>query len=91
MTVTHHECHMTVDGIPINFEVEGEAEWGKDVTLYSPHTVLVNTEWKDRGFSVMSLFDSDEIEYIIKGTKSYKIIIFSWSFFCYVYCLQITF
>jgi len=77
MTVTQHECHMTVDGIPIYFKVEGEAQWGKDVTLYSADAVLSNTEWKDRGFSVMSLFDSDEVEYILKETKIILLRIFN--------------
>jgi hypothetical protein len=76
MTVTQHQCNITVDGIPTFFNVEGEAQWGHDVTLYSQDGVLANTEWKDRGFTVMSLFNSNEVEYILKGTRNILLKIF---------------
>ncbi|PKA83622.1 phytanoyl-CoA dioxygenase PhyH [Ulvibacter sp. MAR_2010_11] len=56
-------CQLSLDGVPYEFNVEGEFFWGTEGMLYKPEdSVISKTPWRDLGYGVVSAFDATEFE-----------------------------
>lgn len=64
----HEICHLSINGKPFDFKVEGAFSWGKDEVLYSPKGVISRTGWERDGFSVLPILTQAEQHELIRAS-----------------------
>lgn len=65
------KCHLYLDGEPFNFEVNGDFFWGADEVLFEEkNNVISKVDWKEKGYSVVSVFSNEEFESLKNSIKN---------------------